>query len=99
MKPTEAMVGVIGKYLYEVKSECLQVDLSDQDVAAFILKVTKSGGGPWRTVPKKQVTAGKGRTLLHWVVAADEAPEFGVYHSGDKAMHIRAVKLPQAEPF
>ena len=49
VKPSEAMSAVVGNFLYEVKSECLSVDLSDQAVAAFIYKGTQSSGVHWRT--------------------------------------------------
>ena len=96
-KPNEAMTGVIGLFIYEVKSECLAPDLSDQKVAVFIYTVTKAVGKPWSTLPEQQVLTGKGRTLSHWEVLADEPPEFATYHSGDKTIHIRAKKLPLHE--
>ena len=83
------MTGVIGLYLYTVTSECLTLDLSDQAVAKFIYNVAKSTGAPWRTLPKRQVTSSKGRTLLHWEAEAAEAPAFGVYHSGNLSVHIK----------
>ena len=78
------MIGVAGNFLYGVKSNCLQPDLLDHDVATFLLKLTESAGSPWRTVPQIQVTTGKGRSLLHWLVAADEAPASAVYWPGTK---------------
>ena len=72
-------------------------DLSDQKVAMFLYTVTKATGRAWCTLPKKQVLLGKGRKLSHWEVLADEPPEFAAYYSGNKAIHIRAKKLPPQE--
>ena len=91
------MAGVVGRSFYEVKSECLAPDLSDQKVAMFLYTVTKAAGRAWSTLPTKQVLLGKGRKLSHCEVLADEPPEFATYYSGDKTIHIRAKKLPPQE--
>ena len=35
--------------------------------------------------------------MSHWEVLAAEPPEFAAYYSGNKAIHIRAKKLPPQE--
>ena len=44
------MIGVVGRYSYEVKRECFVADMPD-----FLLGVTKDDDPPWRTRPAKQL--------------------------------------------
>ncbi len=45
-KPRHSMIGVVGRYSYEVKSECSIANTRYYEVADFLLEVTKGDTPP-----------------------------------------------------
>ncbi len=59
------MLGVTGKFAYQVTSVCLRADMPEYALADFLMRITHDSGVPWKTKPLKQLFEGGkgGRTL------------------------------------